>query len=171
MVGFSGSIIGTSNRTQMTEPDKPRRRQHDGVHLAVAHQPEASIDVAADRHHIDLQTEAPRVILELHGPPRGPGADPKTVAKIANRSPIRTSRVSSRGGTAASSSSGTAAVGRSFSECTATSIPPTRSASRTALTKTPVPPISVNARGSTSPVVVIPTKTESTPWAARSRAT
>ena len=71
--------------------------------------------------------------------------------------------MSSRGGTAASSSSGTAAVGRSLSECTATSMPPARRASRTALTKTPVPPISVSARGSTSPVVVIPTKTESTP--------
>ena len=38
------------------------------------------------------------------------------------------------------------AVGRSLSECTATSISPRRRASRTALTNTPVPPISVRWR-------------------------
>jgi hypothetical protein len=66
--------------------------------------------------------------------------------RSASRRPTRTSRVSSRAGIAMISRSSARVVGRSLSECTATSISSRRRASRTALTKTPVPPISVSWR-------------------------
>ena len=64
---------------------------------------------------------------------------------------------SSRGGTAASTMPAAGPVGRSFSECTARSTSPPSSASRSALTKTPVPPIWVSCARLTSPSVVTPT--------------
>ena len=122
------------------------------------------VDVAADRHHVDQQAVPMRVVLELHGPSRRAGADPDAVAQAVQRAGRSRRRGCPLGvGTAANSSSGDRAVGRSLSECTATSIRPACRASRTAPTNTPVPPIWVSARGSTSPVVVMPTNTESTP--------
>ena len=58
------------------------------------------------------------------------------------------------------------AVGRSLSECTATSTSPRSSASRSALTKTPVPPIDASGAADTSPSVLTSTSSTSRPVAA-----
>ena len=81
--------------------------------------------------------------LELGGPARRAGADAGAGGSSPRVRPSRattTSRGSSRGGTAASAMPSAGAVGRSLSEWTATSTSPRSSASRSALTNTPVPP-------------------------------
>ena len=70
---------------------------------------------------------------------------------------------SPRGGTAASAMPGTAAVGRSLREWTARSTSPASRQLRSALTKTPVPPICVNWAWLTSPNEVSPTSSTGTP--------
>ena len=103
-------------------------------------------------------------VLQLHRPARGPGADPGTVAQIGEPAARPARRGCPRApGRRRTSRLRSGAVGRSFSECTATSIAPARRASRTAPAKTPVPPISVSAPRSTSPVVVMPTNSDGDP--------
>ena len=76
------------------------------------------------------------------------------------------SRGSSRCGTAASSMPFGGAVGRSLRECTARSTSPRSSASRRALTKTPVPPIWASGAEEMSPSVRIITSSVGRPVAA-----
>ena len=64
-----------------------------------------------------------------------------SVARSAPSRATRASRGSSRGGTTASRSRGSGAVGRSFRECTAMSARPSATAWRTPATKTPAPPM------------------------------
>ena len=59
------------------------------------------------------------------------------------------------------------AVGRSLRECTATSTSPRSSASRSALTNTPVPPIWASGAEEASPSVRMGTSSVSRPVAAR----
>src|SRR6478736_8004133 len=82
-----------------------------------------------------------------------------------------TSRLSSRTGTAATTSPGSGVVGRSLSECTATSMRPSRRARRMAAAKTPVPPMAVSSSPDTSPSVVISTSSTSCPASRRRSAT
>ena len=58
------------------------------------------------------------------------------------------------------------AVGRSLRECTARSTSPRSSASRSALTKTPVPPIWASGAGEVSPSVRMSTSSVGRPVAA-----
>lgn len=90
-------------------------------------------------------------------------------AKVSPSRAISASRGSSRRGIAASRSPSGSAVGRSFSECTARSISPLSSASRSAETKTPVPPICARCSREVSPYVVISTSSTGRPVASRTR--
>ncbi|OEV23214.1 hypothetical protein AN220_25710 [Streptomyces nanshensis] len=75
----------------------------------------------------------------------------RSASKPSPSRPTSTSRASARAGTAASANSAGWVVGRSFSECTAKSMSPRASASRSALTNTPVPPICASCSLLTSP--------------------
>ena len=95
-----------------------------------------------------------------------------TLAPAGRSASFRPSRATSasftaaRSVTAARCSPSGAAVGRSFSECTAKSISPAYSASRRALTNTPVPPITDSASREVSPYVVTWTSSTARPVAA-----
>ena len=112
-----------------------RRRGRSGATAA-----EAGVDVAADVDDVEVRPGG----AQLGGPPRRAGADARA-RRAASRGcrpsrAHRASRGSSRSGTAPMTSPSAGAVGRSLSECTATSQRPSSSASRRAVTKTPVPP-------------------------------
>ncbi len=145
-----------------TEPGQPGPGEHDGVERAGGDEPDARVDVAADRP--DLEAEAER--RELGRAPGRAGADDGARRELSERQPVagdeHVAAVLAHRDGRERRGSGSGAVGRSLSECTATSMRPACSASRIAETKTPVPPIVVSSSPLRSPSVVI--STSSTSW-------
>ncbi len=87
-------------------------------------------------------------------PTRAPGG---SVSRVRPSRAHSASRGSARSGTATRRRPSGGAVGRSFIECTARSHRPANKASRSAVTKTPVPPSDASDPGSRSPSVRIRT--------------
>ena len=107
---------------KMAQPDQTRGGQHHRVHLTLAHQPQPRVDVAADGYDVDARSRsAGRRSCSCSARRGAPVPIRMPSRRSASRSPTTTSRMSSRAGTAATSRSSSSLVGRSFSECTATS--------------------------------------------------
>ena len=112
-----------------------RRRRRPSATL-----PDPGVDVAADGDDLEAEAEG----AQLGGPARRAGADrgcrPAARRASGRRGRRATSRGSSRAARRPARCPSAAAVGRSLSECTARSTSPASRASRSAETKTPVPP-------------------------------
>ena len=145
------------------EPGQAGPGEHDGVELAGGDLAQPGVHVAAYADQLDARARAPR-----SGRPGGVrrcrrGSRPGSSPRVSPSRATTTSRGSSRCGTAARAMPSAGAVGRSLSECTATSTSPRSSASRSALTKTPVPPSWASGSLETSPSVRIRTSSVSQP--------
>ena len=133
------------DRVEPPEPGQSRAGEHDGVEVAgsgggAGDAAEAGVDVAADVD--DVEVGAGGEELGRAAGRAGADAGAGGQQRRASARPGRTGR--RRGPRAAgpprATSPSASPVGRSLRECTATSQRPSRSASRRAVTKTPVPP-------------------------------
>ena len=135
---------------RLVEPADPGQSgagEHDRVVRTLADLADPGVHIAADVD--DLQTEAEGV--QLGGAAGRAGADAAADRQLAEGEPVAgdddVARVLAEGYGGQRDAVGRAAVGRSLSEWTATSMRPSSSASRRALTKTPVPPSWASGRG------------------------
>src|SRR5262249_52360400 len=148
---------GPRSRIGQAQPLESGRRQDDRVDLAAAPLAEPCIDVAAQRH--DLEVAPPGEQLGPPGGARGGGGSGprrRTLA-VPTRAPrgklesapacalSSTSWAVARAGTAPSVRPRGRLAGRSFMECTAASIVPASSASSISFTKRPFNPPAASA--------------------------
>ena len=146
------------------EPLQSGRRQDDRVVPAVVELAQPRVDVAAQR--LDRRAaETARAAA-----PRDAGSTcrrwhrPGIAASDACALDTNASRGSSRAEIAASTKPSGTSIGTSFSECTARSARPSRSAVSSSLMNRPLPPIVASGRSSTrSPCVVMPSSSTLVP--------
>ena len=140
----AGSICSGSS-TSVASSRRPMRASPARASTTASYSPARTLPIRVStlpRMSDDLQTEAEGV--QLGGPARRAGADRAADRQLAEGEPVAgddgVARVLARRVRRPARCPSAGRVGRSLSEWTATSTPPSSSASRSALTKTPVPP-------------------------------